>query len=173
MDFQQMLVPGTMVYDVDGKKIGSVVETSGSYVLVEKGFFLPKDYSIPISAIAEYDDNGLYLAITKDEVKSQNWDQEPDETLLSSAQAASSAGYGTQGTDAAYAGDGTLRVLVHEEHLAATKRVADAGEVTINKQVVSEQETVAMPLTEERVRVEWRAPTGEVTDDGTVARASC
>ena len=62
----------------------------------------------------------------------------------------------------------SLRVPVHEGHLAASKHQAQAGEVVISKQVVTEQETIQVPVTEERVRVEWREPTGQVTADGDV-----
>jgi uncharacterized protein (TIGR02271 family) len=34
--------------------------------------------------------------------------------------------------------------------------------------VVTEQETIQVPVTEERVRVEWWEPTGEVTAEGDV-----
>jgi uncharacterized protein (TIGR02271 family) len=37
--------------------------------------------------------------------------------------------------------------------------------VTISKQVITEQQTIDVPVTEERARVEWRAPTEEATDE--------
>jgi len=50
-----------------------------------------------------------------------------------------------------------LRVPVHEEELTATKRQREIGEVEIEKDVVQEQRTLEVPVTEERVRVERRA----------------
>jgi uncharacterized protein (TIGR02271 family) len=60
---------------------------------------------------------------------------------------------------------------VREEHLAASKHQTEVGEVVISKQVVTEMESVEMPLTEERVRVEWREATGDVTEAGAVFEA--
>ena len=40
--------------------------------------------------------------------------------------------------------------------------------MTLSKRVVTEQETMQVPVTEERVRVDWKAPSGEVTADGEV-----
>jgi len=48
-------------------------------------------------------------------------------------------------------------VPVHEEELVATKRQQELGEVRIEKDVVSEQRIVEVPVTEERVRVERHA----------------
>ena len=41
-----------------------------------------------------------------------------------------------------------MRVSVHEERLEASKRLADAGDGTISKQVVTEQQTIDVPETE-------------------------
>ena len=58
-------------------------------------------------------------------------------------------------------------VPVHEEELVATKREREAGEVTISKNIVSEERTLEVPITEERVQVTRRvvdraADTGEM-----------
>ena len=49
-----------------------------------------------------------------------------------------------------------IRVPVHEEELTATTRQREIGEVEIQKDVVAEQQTIQVPVTEERVRVERR-----------------
>jgi uncharacterized protein (TIGR02271 family) len=54
-------------------------------------------------------------------------------------------------------GTDTIRVPVHEEELTATKRQRQIGEVGIEKDVVEEQRTIEVPITEERVRVQRRA----------------
>jgi uncharacterized protein (TIGR02271 family) len=87
-------------------------------------------------------------------------------------------GYGTGTVDAGYSADvqrtdagvaavdttttrvadtDTIRVPIHEEELVATKRQQELGEVRIEKDVVSEQRVVEVPVTEERVRVERHA----------------
>ncbi len=50
----------------------------------------------------------------------------------------------------------TLRVPVREEELTAVTREREIGEVRIEKDVVAEERTLQVPVTEERVRVERR-----------------
>ena len=82
MDMQQTINPGATVYGADGEKVGTVATYGGSYVVVEKGFFLPKDYYIPVSAITETTGDAVYLSVTKDEALNQGWDQQPAEGSL-------------------------------------------------------------------------------------------
>jgi len=168
MDRQQTITPGASVYGSDGEKVGKVATYGNSYVVVEKGFFFPKDYYIPMSAITETTGDGVYLSVTKDEALNQGWDQEQVDTWNTGGEASSDDQYAAAGSDRPYATDDTLTVPVHEEHLEASTRPVDAGDVRISKHVVTEQETVQVPVTEERVRVDWKAPSGDYTDDGTV-----
>lgn len=52
--------------------------------------------------------------------------------------------------------DDHITVPVHEEELRATKTMREAGDVKINKRVVSEEQTMDVPVTEERVHVTRR-----------------
>jgi len=59
-------------------------------------------------------------------------------------------------------------VQVREEELVATTREREAGEVIVHKDVIAEQKTIEVPVTEERVRVTRRTvdrldDTGEVS----------
>src|SRR5215204_2105687 len=148
MEGQTPLVPGATVYGAEGDKVGTMRTYSGNYIVVEKGFFFPTDYYIPVSAIANSTDEEIFLSVTKDEALNQGWDLEP-----------------TGARTGEYVDESSVRVPVHEEHLEATKRVADAGDVKLSKRVVTDQETIEVPVTEERVRVEWRAPSGGGTGD--------
>jgi uncharacterized protein (TIGR02271 family) len=178
MKLQQEFMQGADVYGADGGKVGTVASMDGSYIVVEKGFFFPKDYYIPVGAVTDSTDDAVYLAVTKDQALDQGWDTMPTETQGTDWQqtqqtdgpyAQGTTGqYSDQRTESRNAEQGTLRVPVHEEHLDATKRTAKAGDVKINKRVVTEQETIDVPVTEERVRVDWRAPSGEMTADGQV-----
>lgn len=47
-------------------------------------------------------------------------------------------------------------VELHEEELAAKKRGVERGEVRVNKDVVAEQETLEVPVTEEEVEITRR-----------------
>jgi uncharacterized protein (TIGR02271 family) len=50
-----------------------------------------------------------------------------------------------------------ITVPVHEEELTATKRMREAGEVSIDKHVEAREQTLEVPVTEERVHVTRRA----------------
>jgi uncharacterized protein (TIGR02271 family) len=72
----------------------------------------------------------------------------------------------TQRTTTQMEGD-TLRVPVHEEELSAVKTSREVGQVEITKDIVSEQRTLEVPVTEERVRVERRVVDRDATADDT------
>lgn len=211
---QWQLREGTEVVGADGDKVGKVIAVHPDYVVVEKGFFFPTDYFIPTSAIANYDGDKAYLAVTKDEALNSGWDMQPDSSMTydasgtatydaqvaglrggmsGSAAADAAAGLGLGGAMGAsstspglagdltgsddlssradYSGtvpemdprehasadrvstDDSLRIPVHEEELIATKREREVGDVRINKEVRAEEQTLAVPVTEERVRV--------------------
>ncbi len=60
------------------------------------------------------------------------------------------------------------RVLrLREEQLNVSKQKVQAGEVSLGKNIVSEQKTVNVPVTHEEVYVERRDVTGGVADDAT------
>jgi hypothetical protein len=73
--------PGATVFGADGEKVGTVATFDGAYVVVEKGFFFPKDYPIPVSAISETTGDAVYLSVTKDAALNQGWDQESGGTM--------------------------------------------------------------------------------------------
>lgn len=75
----QQIVPGANVYGADGDKIGTVSEysTDSNYLVVQKGWLFPHDIYVPMSAVDRTDQDGIYLALTKDEVKNQNWENPP------------------------------------------------------------------------------------------------
>ena len=59
-------------------------------------------------------------------------------------------------TAARVAADDEIRIPVMEEELTATVRQQEAGAVRIQKDVVAEERTLEVPVTEERIRVERR-----------------
>jgi hypothetical protein len=74
---------GATVYDVGGEKLGKVSGgiALGEYFRLEKGLIFPHEYYVPKSAIARIDADGVYLNVTKDEVKSSGWDHRPTESV--------------------------------------------------------------------------------------------
>ena len=166
---------GMQVHAADGGKVGKIVGLDNSQIVVEKGFFFPSDHAIPISAVDSADDDNVYLRITKDEALNQKWDSSgsyADSTSVGSTTGlAASRMDDTKSADRMAAGrtstvaggNDTINVPVHAEELSATKRSVDAGRVTINKDVVSEERTLEVPITEERVRVTRRAVNRDAT----------
>jgi hypothetical protein len=49
------ITTGADVFGADGEKVGTVATVYPSYIVVEKGFFFPTDYYIPMSAVASAD----------------------------------------------------------------------------------------------------------------------
>jgi len=74
---------GATVYDVSGEKLGKVSGgiALGDYFRLEKGLLFPHEYYVPKSAIARIDADGVYLSVTRDEMKNSGWDQRPTETV--------------------------------------------------------------------------------------------
>lgn len=192
--------PGTDVYGTDDKKIGSVDDIQGEYLVVHQGFFFPKDHYIPFSAIASHTDDRINLNVSADEASNMDWDQAPASTTAMTTETYATNDYdaasvpGTTTTDghatsttAGYATDTTagyttdtaggstpfehrtdgpavhihdtddIRVPVVEEELSATKRGVERGAVRVETNVTEREETLSVPVTEERVHVERHA----------------
>ena len=224
MSEQVILQNGMDVYGADDAKLGSIHEVRDNYFIVEKGFFFPKDYYIPVSAIEGVDaDNRVYLNVTKDVALNQGWDTLPADGYAGNG-SQSNAAYGTTNqvkgsTDQTYGEMGVAgkvsgktwgsttgipaaggkpgrtgasevispnytaatdtpvtdaeatRVPVYEEEITPVKRPVDRGKVRIEKELVTEDKTITVPVTEERVRV-TRVDTNESapTDAGDLFR---
>jgi uncharacterized protein (TIGR02271 family) len=153
---QREIAPGTTVYDATGEKIGTVLEQSvdGGYLMVEKGWLFTKDFYVPVNLIGRVDADGAYLTITKADLTDPRFEQPP---VTGSAPAAAAASAATV-TDAA-----DLRIPVREEELVAGTQETEAGRVRIHKDVVTEQQTLSVPVQKERVTVERVPLSGEVT----------
>ena len=169
--WQTQFREGDDVIAADGEKLGSIQSMGANYLLVEKGFFFITDYYVPFSAVSSYDADGgkVYLSVTKDEALNSGWDVAPettdrDITAAGGTMAAGGGAYAatdrdTPGWDAARTDrtrmdtDDHVTVPVHEEELTATKRTREAGDVQINKTVEAREETLEVPITEERSRL--------------------
>jgi len=152
---------GDDVYGSDGDKVGTVAEVQPSYIVVEKGFFFPTDYYIPMSAVSSAGDGQVTLNVAKDAALNSGWDTVPDtdtviiDTDIGTAGRASSGGQREVGAYEVAAED-QLRIPVVEEELTATVRPAEAGAVRIEKRVVEEDRVLEVPVTDEQIRVERR-----------------
>jgi uncharacterized protein (TIGR02271 family) len=177
---------GDEVFGSDGDKVGKVIAVQNDYVVVEKGWFFPTDYYIPASAIASYDNGQIFLNVSKDVALEQGWDTMPVVTDDYATTTAAGTGTLTDTgyvaatdpidstIDPAYdpafdttarmdtdttarTVDETLSVPVYEEELTATKTQREVGGVRIEKDVVTEEQGLDVPVTEERLKVVRRA----------------
>jgi hypothetical protein len=64
-DRRRLVMTPAIVFGSDGRKIGKVVEVADNYLLIQKGFFLPKEFYMPTWAIAGEDPDRIDLRITK------------------------------------------------------------------------------------------------------------
>jgi uncharacterized protein (TIGR02271 family) len=152
---------GADVYGADGEKVGTVAAVYPGYIVVEKGFFFPTDYYIPMSAVSSASADQVTLTLAKDAALNSGWDAQPTDLETASydaSMARSSTGVASSfDTSTSVIGtDEEIRVPVMEEELTATVREREAGAVRIEKDVVTEEQTLDVPVTEERVRVERR-----------------
>ncbi|MBA3529907.1 MAG: DUF2382 domain-containing protein [Propionibacteriaceae bacterium] len=159
LDTNRSIVPGMTVVGSDNGKVGKIVEVTADYVVVEKGFFFPTDYFIPIGAVTSVGDDEVYLSVTKDDALNQGWDQQPVAADVGFADA--EGGYVADAvepevvapTSVAATDTDAIRVPVYEEDLVAVTREVDRGAVRIEKELVTEERTITVPVTEERIRV--------------------
>jgi len=150
------LQPGMEVVSRDGDKLGKVVSLDETQLTVEKGRLFPKDSVIPMSAVESADDHTIYLNLSKHDALNQNWSAATRSAAGGRPATAAGTGAGTASGDA-------LLIPVHEEELTATKRAVDAGQVEITTNVVSEDRTLEVPVTEERVQVTRRVVNRDAT----------
>jgi uncharacterized protein (TIGR02271 family) len=151
---------GAEVYGADGDKVGTVSAVYPGYIVVEKGFFFPTDYYIPMSAITSYDTDRVYLNVSKDAALGRGWDVRPVDLETATVGTTMTTTDTFTETDrlaaARVESDEEIRIPVMEEELTATVRPWEAGAVRIEKDVVAEERTLEVPVTEERLRVERR-----------------
>jgi len=164
----QQFMEGTPVYAADGEKVGTVSEhnVQGHYLIVHKGWLFPQDVYIPLDAVTRSDGDGVYLRYTKDTIQDQDWSAAPPVDRMASAASMDLSGTTRRDRVAETSTDEDMRVLVREEELIATTREAEQGRVHLRKEVIEEQQTVAVPLTREEVRVERVPVQGEATAVG-------
>src|SRR5215213_9479636 len=154
------IITGAEVFGADGDKVGTVAAVYPGYLVVEKGLFFPTDYYIPMSAVASYDNDQVYLNVSKDAALDRGWDTRPvdlETATIGTTTASTDTVIDTDRIGAVRVeGDDEIRVPIMEEELTATVRPQEAGAVRIEKRVVAEDRVLEVPVTEERVRVERR-----------------
>lgn len=159
---------GMTVYARGGEKLGKVIACQPDHFIIEKGFFFPKDY------LARYDevrdvrgDDEVVLDLAASEIG----------TTAGGAAAQAAGRTETERSTAAPLGAGTheeTRIPLAEEQIEAQKRMREAGEVRVTKEVKTEHRQIDVPVTKEEVHVERvpasGQPAGEASfKEGTVS----
>ncbi len=191
-------VIGQSVYGTDGDKLGKVGQVylddetgKPEWATVQTGLFGTKESFVPL-AQAELTDNGLSVPYTKDHVKDapnveveQGRLSQDEEAQLyrhygldySKAQSDSGlpaqggTGQGEQSRSAGHdtSGPTTDQAMTRsEEQLKVGTEQVETGRARLRKHVVTEQQTVTVPVSREEVRVE-REPVTDANRDQAVA----
>ncbi len=145
---------GFPVFDAQGEKVGAVhgYDEVSHYFLVTKGWFFPKDTYVPLDVVERTDDDGVYLSLSQEELQGRQWETAPEQE------------------DVAEPTSGELRVPLYQEELTVGTRPTETGRVHIHKEVISEHETITIPLRKEQVTVA-RTALGSDFDPATIEDA--
>jgi len=144
--------------DVNGDKVGEIVEVNPDFVVVKEGHCLGDDeyFYVPRAQVTE-GDGEWSLTIDKDDLEksySNQWGQPPQDSAWSEDTYRSGQPVESYGTGDEQPGKARLRR--YEEQLQAQKTAQQVGEVNVSKRVVQDTQTIEVPVTREEVRVERR-----------------
>jgi uncharacterized protein (TIGR02271 family) len=155
---------GMKVRSSDGHDLGKIIRLDSGLLVIEKGFFFPKDYEVPLSMVSDIRDGEAILSVSKEALE-----REGSAAELGATSRGRETGWTGEAERSAFPAGATeeTRVQLAEEELQAEKRTRDAGEVRVRKEVVTEHKTIDVPVTREEVHVE-RVPIS--TSDTTVGR---
>jgi len=181
----QQFYQDATVNDAAGEKIGTVqaYDPQGGYITVQKGFLFHKDLYIPVSAVQNTDAEGnVQLSVYKDDLAGERYENPPaggamsglvdDDSYAQTATVAETTTTRARQTTPPPAprqaqttmrDDDTINVPVFEEELVVGKQREEMGRVHLHKDVVQEQETVAVNLRHEEVTVERVLVTGQMS----------
>jgi uncharacterized protein (TIGR02271 family) len=144
------------VIDVNDEKIGSVEEIydaatpesrTGGYFRVPTGFLgLGETRHIPFTAIRDIRGDRIYLNVAKDRLDEHGYNEAPIELDEPVERTTTSRG-----------GETTQRLQLREEVLVPRTRSVQTGEVEVGTRIVTEKQTVEVPVSHEEVTVERRA----------------
>lgn len=146
---------GWEVVGADGEKIGDVSQIQPHYLSVEKGFLFKEDVFIPTSAISRVHDETVFLSLTQDQIENEDWTREPEMTAWHRETARHNEEWRAEQMDLGRTDTGDrFRIPLAEEQLDVHTRDVERGRVHVHKDVVTEEQSVDVPLREEEVRVE-------------------
>jgi hypothetical protein len=56
---------GMKVRSSDGHDLGKIIRLDAGMLVIEKGFFFPKDYEVPLSSVREIRGDEVFLSVSK------------------------------------------------------------------------------------------------------------
>ena len=65
----------------DGEELGTIIRLDARSILVEKGLFFFKDYSVPIELVREVRDGDVYLSVPAEELRGATASKFAERTL--------------------------------------------------------------------------------------------
>lgn len=160
--FDESLV-GSPIYDQSGDQLGKVKEVRGRYFKVDAR--MQPDYWLTTACVGSASGGRVTLTVDKDrldEYKTAGPEETAAETRAVEYDDSEAAGRASRDAGAsapsparaAGAGEGAEAVQLREEQLQPRKEAVQAGEVGIRKEVVTEQQTVEVPVTREEAVIE-------------------
>jgi uncharacterized protein (TIGR02271 family) len=150
---------GMKVRSADGTSLGKIVQLAGDTMIIEKGFFFPKDYTCDMRHVADVRDGDVWLSASDEVLRSG------DDVWKGTTAEGTTAGALRDEDRIASTSREDIRVPLHEEELTAEKRTRDAGQVRVRKDVVTEHRTMDVPVTREEVHVERVPASASSTGD--------
>ncbi len=163
---------GNDIIGADGATLGKVAQVYPGYIVVEKGFFFPTDYYIPLSTVRNSGDGQIHLAISKDESLQRGWDRLPDDlqmegigdtmgAMLTTGSVASRLEAEVDPSDRVaittrIENADEIRLPLQQEELTATVRPVQGGDVRVSRSVVTERRVANVAIADEQIRVRRR-----------------
>lgn len=138
---QQDLRHGMVVRSSDGEKLGKVTHIEPGTFEIEKGLFFKEEYRVRYDEVADVRDGEVFLMHGREQ--------------LAGARGAALEGGVPLGQEE------EIRVPLAEEEVTVGKSVHEVGRVKVTKEVVTEQQQVAVPVAREVVHVERVPASGE------------
>jgi uncharacterized protein (TIGR02271 family) len=166
--FDDQIHEGMDVYDADDQKIGTVSEQAEGYLRVPTGFLgLGTEHYVPLSAIRDVKGQEIYLSVPKDRLEelastSDEMDAEFDGTTVERTTTTTTTAHESPMRETpvqprARVDGGGQTLQLRQEELNTRKQSIETGQVSIGKEVVSEQRTIEVPVTREEVTIERHA----------------
>jgi uncharacterized protein (TIGR02271 family) len=121
------------------------------------------DVYVPLSAVTNITDEGIYLNVRKDDIDQQGWTRPPAEDTAATDTYGDATGLGSGAPTIRDQGD-TRTLERSEERIVADKHRVQTGQVEVGKRVVADEQSMDVPVTRDEVHVTRRAVDRPATD---------